>query len=223
MVLKFDEPEAERVVRRIDFTKCGGLLPVVVQDDSNDSVLMQAFMNPESLRLTLTTGRAHYWSRTRRRIWMKGEASGHVQLVQGAFLDCDLDALLLRVQQKGVVCHTGKDTCFHNGIDSSHAPGLDGRVLNRVFEVIKHQMEEGGRDSYMHSLTSRGQELLLKKIGEESSELIIASMDGPQEKVVKEATDLLVHVMALLANKRIDISRVYKELDDRHREREKAT
>ena len=119
MVLKIDETKAEQIIRKADFGKCGGLLPVIVQDDSTDHVLMQAFMNPESLKLTLTTGQAHYWSRTRNRIWMKGEKSGHVQLVQKAFLDCDYDTLLLRVQQKGVVCHTGKETCFHNSIDSS--------------------------------------------------------------------------------------------------------
>ena len=116
MTLKLNDKESQKIVERINFEKCNGLLPAVIQDESDGRVLMQAFMNPEALLLTLKTGKAHYWSRTRQKIWMKGENSGNIQLVQKLFLDCDYDAILLHIQQKGVCCHTGKETCFHHGI-----------------------------------------------------------------------------------------------------------
>ncbi len=100
----------------VNFKKLGGLLPVVTQDASSNQVLMQAFMNEDALRLTLRTGKAHYWSRTRQKIWLKGEKSGHTQIIKEAYLDCDNDAILLRVHQIGVCCHTGVKTCFHNPV-----------------------------------------------------------------------------------------------------------
>ena len=122
MVLEFGEVRTREILRKANFEKGGGLLPAVIQDASNDHILMQAFMNREALEKTLRTGRAHYWSRTRNRIWMKGEESGHVQLVQSIAFDCDYDAILLRVQQTGACCHTGKETCFHNPVNSDPGP-----------------------------------------------------------------------------------------------------
>ena len=106
MVLRLSEKEAESFVKRVNFGKGNGLVPVVVQDASNDRVLMQAFMNKEALKLTLTTGKMHFWSRSRKRIWMKGETSGHYSLVENAILDCDSDAILFKVQQIGCLLYT---------------------------------------------------------------------------------------------------------------------
>ncbi len=113
---KMTEEQIQKLIADVNFQKMGGLVPVVVQDTSNDKVLMQAFMNEEALRLTLETGKMHYWSRTRNRIWMKGETSGNCSYVRSVALDCDSDSLLFRVQQLGPCCHTGSDTCFYKSV-----------------------------------------------------------------------------------------------------------
>lgn len=115
---KLDKAEIEKILKEIDFEKMGGLLPVVTQEYSTQQVLMQAFMNREALKLTLKTGKVHYWSRSRGKLWRKGETSGHEQILIDAILDCDRDALLLKVKQVGICCHTGAETCFHNPIKS---------------------------------------------------------------------------------------------------------
>jgi phosphoribosyl-AMP cyclohydrolase len=104
----------EDLLKKLDFKKCNGLIPVVVQDAKSKALLMLAYTNEEALAKTLSTGYAHYWSRSRNKLWMKGETSGHTQKIKNILVDCDYDALLFVVEQKGNVCHTGKDTCFHN-------------------------------------------------------------------------------------------------------------
>ena len=107
----------EDLLKKLDFKKCGGLIPVVVQDADSKELLMLAYTNEEALEKTLSTGYAHYWSRSRNKLWMKGETSGHTQKIKKILVDCDYDALLFVVKQKGNVCHTGKDTCFHNKLE----------------------------------------------------------------------------------------------------------
>ena len=107
----------EDLLAKLDFKKGNGLIPVVVQDAETKELLMLAYANEEALRKTLSTGYAHYWSRSRNKLWMKGETSGHTQKIKRIFIDCDYDALLFMVEQKGNVCHTGKDTCFHNKLE----------------------------------------------------------------------------------------------------------
>ena len=109
-------------IQELDFKKGGGLIPVVVQDFKSKEVLMLAYTNIEALEKTIRTGYAHYWSRSRNKLWMKGETSGHVQKVKGILVDCDYDALLFLVEQKGNVCHTGRETCFHNRLKEEHGP-----------------------------------------------------------------------------------------------------
>ena len=104
-------------LKKLDFKKCGGLIPVVVQDAESKELLMLAYTNEEALEKTLSTGYAHYWSRSRNKLWIKGETSGHTQKIKNILVDCDYDALLFVVEQKGNVCHTGKDTCFHNKLE----------------------------------------------------------------------------------------------------------
>jgi phosphoribosyl-AMP cyclohydrolase len=107
----------EDLLKKLDFKKCKGLIPVVVQDADSKELLMLAYTNEEALEKTLSTGYAHYWSRSRKKLWMKGETSGHTQKIKGILVDCDYDALLFLVEQKGNVCHTGEDTCFHNRVE----------------------------------------------------------------------------------------------------------
>lgn len=116
MILQLSDHETDTILKKVNFEKMNGLVPVIIQDATDNKVLMQAFMNEEALQLTLTSGKTHFWSRTRNRIWLKGETSGHHSLVENIFLDCDNDAILFKVHQLGAICHTGQETCFHNQI-----------------------------------------------------------------------------------------------------------
>ncbi|MBS7650062.1 bifunctional phosphoribosyl-AMP cyclohydrolase/phosphoribosyl-ATP diphosphatase HisIE [Candidatus Bathyarchaeota archaeon] len=203
---------------RVDFEKGGGLVPAIVQDASNGKVLMQAYMNREALILTLTTGKTHFWSRTRRRLWLKGEESGHYSLVQNLILDCDSDSILIQVQQVGPCCHTGRDSCFHNPIIEMGEAGPDASILYRIYEIILERIRTGDNKSYVKNLVNEGEDAILKKIGEESTEVILAAK-GRLGTIVSEVTDLIFHIIILLASKKIDLKELFEEFDSRHREK----
>jgi phosphoribosyl-ATP pyrophosphohydrolase/phosphoribosyl-AMP cyclohydrolase len=222
MVLKLSEKEIEEFISKVDFKKMNGLIPVVVQDSDSDKVLMQAFMNEEALKLTLKTGKMHYWSRIKNRIWLKGEESGHYSIVENAILDCDNDAILFKVHQIGVCCHTGEESCFHNSLLKVKArEELDGRFLEKIYEVIIERIESFNEDSYVSKLTSKGEDAILQKIGEEAFELVLASKKGGKEEVVFEASDLIFHILILLAAKGISLKKIFKELEERHKTKTK--
>ena len=216
MVLKMSGDEVSDFIEKADFSKGNGLVPVVVQDDSNDRVLMQAFMNREALRLTLSTGKMHFWSRTRGRIWLKGEESGHHSLLQNAILDCDNDSILFKVQQIGVCCHTGKETCFHKPVMPEKEVSLDGRTIERISEVIKERIENPKPNSYVSQLVAKGENAIIQKIGEEATELVIAAKDGKKDRIVPEMADLLFHALILLSSEKIDLREIFRELRNRH-------
>jgi phosphoribosyl-ATP pyrophosphohydrolase/phosphoribosyl-AMP cyclohydrolase len=216
LVLQLSETEVENFVKKVDFEKADGLVPVVVQDASNDKVLMQAFMNEEALRLTLTSGKMHFWSRSRRRIWLKGEESGHHSLLQNAILDCDNDAILFRVQQIGTVCHTGRETCFHKPVVAEEERAVDAKIVERIFEVITDRIRNPNERSYVSQLTAKGEDAVLQKIGEETVELILAAKDNSPEEIVHEATDVLFHVLVLFAQKGFELKGIFEELEHRH-------
>lgn len=222
MVLKLSEKEATEFIKKVDFSKAGGLVPVVAQDISNDMVLMQAFMNPEALKLTLTTGKMHFWSRSKKRIWMKGETSENYSLVQNVILDCDGDAILFKVQQIGVCCHTGKPSCFHNPIKAEKETKTpDARMLERIFEVIKDRINNPKPNSYVSKLTSEGEDAILQKIGEETTELILAVKSQNTKDITHETADLIFHVLTLWGQKNLEINEIFKELENRHLQKTK--
>jgi phosphoribosyl-ATP pyrophosphohydrolase/phosphoribosyl-AMP cyclohydrolase len=216
LVLQLSETEVEDFVEKVDFEKAEGFVPVVIQDASNDKVLMQAFMNEEALRLTLTSGKMHYWSRSRGRIWLKGEESGHHSLLQNAILDCDNDAILFKVQQIGVVCHTLQKTCFHKPIVAEEEGAVDGRIVERIFEVIMDRVRNPTEKSYVSKLTAKGEDAVLQKIGEETVELILATKDNRPQEIVHEVTDLLFHILVLFAQKGFELRGIFEELKYRH-------
>ena len=216
LVLQLNKAEVEDFVKKVDFEKANGLVPVVVQDASNDRVLMQAFMNEESLRLTLASGKMHYWSRSRGRIWLKGEESGHHSLLQNAILDCDNDAILFKVQQIGAVCHTGRETCFHKPVVAEKEPTVDAKIIERIFEVIMDRIKNPTEESYVSRLTAKGEDAVLQKIGEETAELLLATKGKGPKEVIHEATDVLFHVLVLLAQKNFKLQKVFEELEHRH-------
>ena len=217
MVLQLNKSEIDEFVKQVDFRKASGLVPVVVQDVSNGKVLMQAFMNEEALRLTLTSGRMHFWSRSRGRIWLKGEESGHHSLLQNAFLDCDNDAVLFKVQQIGAVCHTGQETCFNKPIVPEQESVLDAKIVERIFEVIVDRIRNPTKESYVSSLTAKGEDAVLQKIGEEAYELVLAAKGNRSEEITHEATDVLFHILVLFAQKGFKLQGIFDELERRHR------
>jgi phosphoribosyl-ATP pyrophosphohydrolase/phosphoribosyl-AMP cyclohydrolase len=217
MVLQLDENEIKAFIKKVDFEKGNGLVPVVVQDASNSRVLMQAYMNEEALRLTLESGRTHFLSRTKGRLWMKGEESGHYSLVQNAVLDCDNDAILFRVQQIGPVCHTGEESCFYKPIKPEEAAAVDARMLERVFEVVKERIRNPTQKSYVSRLTAEGEDAVLQKIGEEATEIVLAAKASNAKEVTHEAADEIFHIMVLLAQKGIPINSIFEELERRHK------
>jgi phosphoribosyl-ATP pyrophosphohydrolase/phosphoribosyl-AMP cyclohydrolase len=219
LVLQLNEVEAEKFIEKVNFEKMNGLVPVVVQDSSNDKVLTQAFMNKEALQLTLTKSKMHYWSRTRKRIWLKGEESGHHSLLQNAILDCDNDAILFKVQQIGAVCHTGQETCFHNPIIAEMERLVDARIIERIFEVIVDRIKNPTEKSYVSKLHRKGEDAVLQKIGEENTELVLAVKANRPEEIVHEATDILFFILVLLAQKNLKLQEIFKQLEHRHQEK----
>jgi phosphoribosyl-ATP pyrophosphohydrolase/phosphoribosyl-AMP cyclohydrolase len=186
------------------------LMPVVVQDVKNNNVLMLAYMNDESLELTKKTGFMHYWSRSRNAIWKKGETSGNFQKCIELFSDCDNDAMLARVEQTGVACHTGTYSCFYK----EPIPAED--ILTELWRVFEERRSGQNPSSYTFKLLSN-RNLLLKKIAEESSEVIIAAKDKQRKEIVYEAGDLLYHLMVLLYDEGITMDDIYRELEGRRK------
>jgi phosphoribosyl-ATP pyrophosphohydrolase/phosphoribosyl-AMP cyclohydrolase len=216
LVLQLSETQIEDFIKKVNFEKAKGLVPVVVQDASNDKVLMQAFIDAEALRLTLLSGRMHFWSRSRGRIWLKGEESGHHSLLQNAILDCDNDAILFRVQQIGVICHTGRETCFHKPIVTEKERVVDAKIVERIFGVVADRIKNPTKESYVSRLTAKGEDAVLEKIGEETIELILATKDNRHEEIVHEATDVLFHILVLFAKKGFELRGIFEELEHRH-------
>jgi len=216
LVLQLSEIEIDDFVKKVNFKKAKGLVPVVVQDASNDKVLMQAFMSEEALRLTLASGRMHFWSRSRGRIWLKGKESGHRSLLQNAILDCDNDAILFKVQQIGAVCHTGQETCFHKPIVAEEERVVDAKIVERIFEVAVDRIKNPMEESYVSRLAAKGEDAVLQKIGEEAVELILATKDNRPESIVHEATDVFFHILVLFAQKGFKLRGIFEELENRH-------
>jgi len=216
MVLQLNEADAEKFIQQVNFEKGKGLVPALVQDSSSGKVLMQAFMNRETLKLTLTKGRMHYWSRTKGRIWFKGEESGHYSILENAILDCDKDSILFKVQQIGPCCHTGKESCFHNPVVVEKEEAVDAKVTEKISEVVWDRIRNPQKQSYVSQLIAKGKEAILRKISEESTELILAAKEKKPDKIVSEATDLLFHMLILLASRKIKLNTIFEELRRRH-------
>lgn len=199
---------------RVDFAKQGGLVPAIAQDVHTGEVLMLAYMDREALEKTLETGYAHYHSRSRDALWKKGETSGHTQRVLSVRLDCDRDALLLLVEQKGAACHTGSRTCFFSPLkEQQNAP--DPQILFTLRDVIRSRRENPAEGSYTNYLFEKGIDKILKKVGEESAEVIIAAKNEGTAELQYETADLLYHLLVLLEEKGLALEAVLGELRGR--------
>jgi phosphoribosyl-ATP pyrophosphohydrolase/phosphoribosyl-AMP cyclohydrolase len=195
-----------------------GLIPAIAQDVNTGAVLMLAYMNEESLRRTLETGFATYYSRSRQKLWQKGETSGHVQRVQEMLYDCDGDALLLKVDQTGPACHTGNYSCFANPIkklDIGRASMGGSAVLERLYGVIRERRAHPVEGSYTNKLQKGGVDRIGKKVIEEAAELVIAAKNAKEGEVAFEAADLLYHLLVLLEDAGVAPNSVFAELANR--------
>ena len=194
-----------------------GLLPMIVQDSSSGRVLMLAYANKEALEMTVKTGRTHFWSRSRKKIWNKGEESGHFQDVKEIFVDCDCDTVLITVEQTGVACHTGEPTCFYRSGDMEEkaAPVFEEASLRKVFSVIEDRKQNPKEGSYVSGLMKGGIDRILKKIGEEAGEVVIAAKNRDKGELVYELTDLWFHSMVLLCEAGLDPQDISDELERR--------
>lgn len=190
-----------------------GLVPAVAQDFNTLEVLMLAYMNRESLEKTVESRKAHYWSRSRGTLWLKGETSGNFQEVRSIHYDCDADALLLMVEPKGPACHTGEMTCFYRRMDEWGGPDpRPERVIKDLFQTIKERKGAPPDRSYVALLYSKGRGRILEKIEEESGELIEAAGTKTRNDVLYEFCDLFFHSLVLLADEGIEMEEVYSEL-----------
>ncbi len=191
-----------------------GLVPAIAQDYLDGTVLMMAWMNQDSLEKTLATGEAWYWSRSRQELWHKGATSGHIQKVRKIRYDCDSDAILMTIEQIGdIACHTGERSCFHRVDNQKSPPPAD--TLSEVFRVIRHRQDNPTADSYTCKLLAGGDNKILKKIGEESAEVVMACKDKDPEAIASEVADLFYHTLVALAHHQVDIRDVYRQLQER--------
>ena len=193
-----------------------GLVPAIIQDYLDGTVLMMAWMNRESLQKTLDTGETWFWSRSRQEFWHKGETSGHIQKVQTIRYDCDSDALLIGVEQLGdIACHTGERSCFHQ-VDGTVTPP-PGDSLSQLFAVICDRRDRPNEDSYTCKLLAGGDNKILKKIGEESAEVVMACKDDDADAIAGEVADLFYHTLVALAVHQVDLKAVYRKLQERRK------
>lgn len=196
----------------IDFAKLDGLVPAVVQDNNTQMVLMVGFMNAEAVNKTLETGKVTFFSRTKNRLWTKGEESGNFLNVVSILIDCDNDTLLVKASPVGPVCHTGADTCFEEINSKGNIQFLS--YLQDLIDQRKRDMPEG---SYTTSLFTKGTRKITQKVGEEAVETIIGAMANDDENFIYESADLIYHLMVLLTHKGFRIEDIAAELEKRHK------
>ena len=206
-------------LNKIDWEKMDNLIPVITQDSKTNEVLMVAYMNKEALELTIKTNYAHYFSRSKQRIWKKGESSNHLQEIVEILVDCDNDTLLLKVNQEGVACHTGRKSCFFTNlntnettcdveVDTTSAYG----VIDTLYHTICERKNDDATKSYTAKLLQGKQNSMLKKIVEEAGEFTFAIKDDNTEEIIYEAADITYHVLVALASKNISPDRIKQEL-----------
>ena len=204
---------------RWDQLKCGadGLIPCIVQDYKTDQVLMMAYMNEDSFNQTIKSGKMTYYSRSREKLGVKGESSGHTQYVKSLTADCDYDTLLAKVSQiGGIACHTGAPSCFFNNIiQKEYVERNPLKVLENVYGVINDRKENPKEGSYTNYLFDKGIDKILKKVGEEATEIVIAAKNPDSEEMIYETSDFLYHLMVLMALKGVTWEDITRELSQR--------
>jgi phosphoribosyl-AMP cyclohydrolase / phosphoribosyl-ATP pyrophosphohydrolase len=202
---------------KVDWDKGNGLLPAIIQDAGNGAVLMLGYMNREALAETLSSNRVTFWSRSKGRLWTKGESSGNFLALREVAIDCDGDTLLVLADPAGPACHTGTRTCW--GENAPHAAGESLGFLAKLEGIIRQRIASRPEGSYTSKLLAEGTRRIAQKVGEEGLELALAAVAQTDEDVLGEAADLLYHAMLLLQVKNLSLAKVAAELELRHRNR----
>jgi phosphoribosyl-AMP cyclohydrolase / phosphoribosyl-ATP pyrophosphohydrolase len=200
-----------------DFSKLDGLVPAIVQDFSTQKVLMLGFMNEEALKITQESKKVTFFSRTRQKIWTKGEESGHFLNLKSIKTDCDNDTLLIQAEPVGVTCHTGADTCWFEKNENPIELNDDLQFLEHLSSTIRHRKLNPNDASYTSSLFKKGINKIAQKVGEEAVEIVIEAKDDNNDLFLGEAADLLFHYLVLLEAKNFDLHDVIKVLKTRHK------
>jgi phosphoribosyl-AMP cyclohydrolase / phosphoribosyl-ATP pyrophosphohydrolase len=195
---------------KIDFQKMNGLVPAIVQDIDSQKVLMLAYMNEEAYQRTLESGKVTFYSRSRKCLWTKGETSGNYLLMKDMLLDCDGDALLVKAQPTGPVCHTGEDTCFFERNEYQRD------FLRTLEDLIAQRKKDRPPNSYTTTLFEKGIKTIARKVGEEATEVLIEALAGDQTRLKDESADLLYHLLVLLQSRDIALDEVITVLEKRH-------
>lgn len=217
----------EKFVDQLKFNR-DGLIPAIVQEAATGEVLMLAYQNREALLKTLETGDTWFYSRSRQELWHKGATSGNYQKVQAVYYDCDADTILLKVKQIGGACHEGYHSCFHNRVtaggtvvkeeqSTDHEAFRLGSILGELSEVIRRRKAELPEGSYTTYLFQKGLDKILKKVGEEAAEVIIGAKNRDREEVIYEVSDLIYHLLVLLAEQEISLGEIAGELASRRK------
>lgn len=213
----------QAILEQILWDKCGGLIPAIAQDYKTKEVLMLGFMDKEALELSLKTGFAHYYSRSKKRIWKKGEQSGHTQKILSAALDCDRDSILMEVEQQGVACHKGVKSCFFQSIDLNNLT-IESKIESKIntsaiygaidvlYHILLERKNADSQTSYTAQLYQKGENAIAKKIVEEAAEFGFALKDDQAQEIIYEAADLLYHSLVGLAYKDISPDLVRQEI-----------
>jgi phosphoribosyl-ATP pyrophosphohydrolase/phosphoribosyl-AMP cyclohydrolase len=197
--------------RKIDFEKMSGLVPAIVQDSVSGRLLMQGYMNEDALQKTKQSGQVTFFSRSKNRLWTKGESSGNFLELVSIAVDCDGDSILIKANPRGPVCHTGSDTCFDESNDSKTG------FIDQLREIIKDRKNNPNQNSYTASLFAKGINKIAQKVGEEAVEIVIEAKDDNKELFLGEAADLLFHYLILLEAKGYELDEVMQVLMERHK------
>lgn len=197
-------------IEEMDFNKMGGLIPAIVQDSSTTAVLMLGFMNREALLESIKSKKVTFFSRTKQRLWTKGESSGNFLHIHNISQDCDKDTILISAVPEGPVCHTGSKTCFGGDSPSSAS------FLHTLESIISERSISGSSSSYTTSLFKSGIQKIAQKVGEEAVETILEAVNGSDDRLISESADLLYHFLVLLNSRNITLSMVEAELSKRH-------
>jgi phosphoribosyl-ATP pyrophosphohydrolase/phosphoribosyl-AMP cyclohydrolase len=199
-----------------------GLIPAVIQDWRDGTVLMLGYMNQQAIAHTISTKLVHFWSRSRRTLWKKGETSGHVLIVKDLLIDCDRDTILVKAEPVGPTCHTGSQTCFFSRLDEraeavpSSSDDAAGGILERIYQTILDRKAAPQPGSYVSKLLEGGADRILKKVAEEAGEVMLAAKNNNRAEITYEVADLLFHVLLVLGYHNITINDVWAELAGRY-------
>ena len=199
-----------------DFKKCN-LIPAIVQDYKTNKVLMLAYVNEESYEFMLKNNKTCFFSRSRQKLWCKGETSGNIQKIKKMYLDCDKDTLLIFVEQTGVACHTGAYSCFFNEVINNNINEINYNILEDVYKMIEDRKSNKKEGSYTNYLLDEGIDKMCKKVGEEATETVIAAKNENKEDLIGEICDLIYHVEVLMINRGVTTDEIKAKLTERHK------